>query len=82
MRSMIPAMLVLAVLCSVFCSAAFAQLAPFNDKGVTIGHVHYLVKDVDAHKKLWIDVFGAEAGHAGPIELIKLPGIIILLMKQ
>jgi catechol 2,3-dioxygenase-like lactoylglutathione lyase family enzyme len=78
MRSMIPAVLVLAV----FCSTAFAQLGPFNDKGVTIGHVHYLVKDIDAHKKLWIDVFGAEVGHAGPIELIKLPGIIILLMKQ
>jgi catechol 2,3-dioxygenase-like lactoylglutathione lyase family enzyme len=82
MRSMISTILVLVVFCSVLSSAAFAQLAPFNDKGVTIGHVHYLVKDIDAHKKLWIDVFGAEVGHAGPIELIKLPGIIILLMKQ
>jgi catechol 2,3-dioxygenase-like lactoylglutathione lyase family enzyme len=82
MRLMIPTVLVLAVLGSVFSFEAFAQLAPFNDKGVTIGHVHYLVKDVDAHKKLWIDVFGAEVGHAGPIELIKLPGIIVLLMKQ
>jgi catechol 2,3-dioxygenase-like lactoylglutathione lyase family enzyme len=64
------------------CPAAFAQLAPFNEKGVTIGHVHYLVKDIELHKKLWVDVFGAEIGHAGPIELIKLPGVIVLLMKQ
>jgi catechol 2,3-dioxygenase-like lactoylglutathione lyase family enzyme len=82
MRSIIPTVLALAVFCSVFCSAAVAQLGPFNDKGVTIGHVHYLVKDIDAHKKLWTDVFGAEVGHAGPIELINLPGVIILLMKQ
>jgi len=81
MRSMIPAILVLAVLCPVLSSAVFAQLAPFNDKGVAIGHVHYLVKDLAAHKKLWTDVFGAEV-KPGPIELIKLPGVIILLMKQ
>jgi catechol 2,3-dioxygenase-like lactoylglutathione lyase family enzyme len=74
---------VLAVaLSSLFSPAAFAQLAPFNDKGVAIGHIHYLVNDTDVHKKLWVDIFGAEVGHAGPIELIKLPGIIILLMKN
>jgi predicted enzyme related to lactoylglutathione lyase len=67
---------------ALFCSTAFAQLAPFNENGVTIGHVHYLVKDVELHKKIWMDVFGAEIGHAGPIELIKVPGIIVLLMKQ
>jgi catechol 2,3-dioxygenase-like lactoylglutathione lyase family enzyme len=80
---MICAISVLAVaLSSVFSPAAFAQLAPFNDKGVAIGHIHYLVNDTEAHKKLWVDIFGAEVGHAGPIELIKLPGIIILLMKN
>jgi catechol 2,3-dioxygenase-like lactoylglutathione lyase family enzyme len=82
MRSTIPTILALAMFGSVFSAAAFAQLGPFNDKGATIGHVHYLVKDIEAHKKLWIDAFGAEVGHKGTIESIKLPGIIILLMKQ
>jgi len=82
MRLMIPALFALAVFGSICCSAAFAQLGPFNDKGVTIGHVHYLVTDVEAHKKIWVEVFGAEVGHQGAIETIKLPGIIILLMKQ
>jgi catechol 2,3-dioxygenase-like lactoylglutathione lyase family enzyme len=82
MKSMIFAALGLGVLCNVVSSEAFAQLAPFNDKGVTIGHVHYLVTDPEAHKKLWIDVFGATVGHAGPIELVQVPGIIVLLMKK
>jgi catechol 2,3-dioxygenase-like lactoylglutathione lyase family enzyme len=83
MRSMIYVIsAMVAALSFIFSSSAVAQLGPFNDKGVTIGHVHYLVSDIEAHKKLWVDIFGAEIGHAGPIELIKVPGVIILLMKQ
>jgi catechol 2,3-dioxygenase-like lactoylglutathione lyase family enzyme len=61
--------------------SAFAQLTPMNDGGVTIGHVHLLVPDVEAHKKLWVDLFGAEVARAGSLELLKLPGIIILIIK-
>lgn len=60
---------------------AFAQLAPFNEKGVAIGHVHLIVKDPEAQKKLWVELFGAEVAHAGALELLKLPGTIILLTK-
>lgn len=71
------------LLCSVFIltASAFAQLAPVNEKGVAIGHVHLIVKDVDAQKKVWVDVFGAQIAHAGALELLKLPGTIILLTK-
>jgi catechol 2,3-dioxygenase-like lactoylglutathione lyase family enzyme len=58
---------------------AFAQLAPVNEAGVTIGHVHWLVPDPAMHKKLWVDLFGAQVTNAGGLEIIKLPGIIILL---
>jgi catechol 2,3-dioxygenase-like lactoylglutathione lyase family enzyme len=61
--------------------SASAQLGPFNDKGVTIGHVHWIVKDPEVHKKLLIDTLNAQVGQAGPIEMLKLPGIIILLTK-
>ena len=73
---------ILFFLCVIFSSASvYAQLAPFNESGVTIGHVHLLVPDPEAHKKLWVDLLGAKIGHAGPLELIELPGIVVLINK-
>ena len=60
-------------------TTAFAQLTPLNESGVTIGHIHWLVPDPAAHKKLWVDLFGAQVANAGRLEIIKLPGVIILL---
>jgi catechol 2,3-dioxygenase-like lactoylglutathione lyase family enzyme len=67
--------------CLTFSSSAWAQLTPFNDQGVTIGHIHILTPDPEAHKKLWVDLFGAQVTKAGGLEIIKLPGTIILIMK-
>ena len=33
---------------------ARAQLAPPNAAGITYGHVHLNVKDIEVHKKLWV----------------------------
>ena len=63
----------------VTCGTAFAQLTPVNEAGVTIGHVHWLVPDPETHKKLWVDLFGARVTNAGALEIINLPGIVILL---
>lgn len=62
-------------------TAAFAQLTPTNEAGVTIGHVHWLVPDPEVHKKLWVDLFGAQVVKAGPLEMLKLPGIVVLIIK-
>jgi catechol 2,3-dioxygenase-like lactoylglutathione lyase family enzyme len=70
-----------ALLCALCSPAAFAQLAPFNDKGVTMGHIHLIVPDPEAHKKLWVDIFGAQVSRIAGIESIKMPGIIILINK-
>ena len=59
----------------------FAQLAPPNDSGISIGHVHLTVADPEAQKKLWVDMLGAEVAHAGPLELYKLPGVVIIASK-
>ena len=67
--------------CLTFASKAMAQLAPFNDQGVTIGHMHILTPDPEAHKKLWVGLFGAQVTNAGGLEILKLPGTIILIMK-
>ena len=37
---------------------ARAQLSPMNAAGITYGHVHLNVADVEVHKKLWVDMFG------------------------
>jgi catechol 2,3-dioxygenase-like lactoylglutathione lyase family enzyme len=56
-----------------------AQLPAPNAAGVSSGHVHMMVQDPDAHKKIWVDVLGAQVTKSGTLELIKLPGIFLVL---
>ena len=37
---------------------AFAQPAPFNEAGATMGHWHLISKDVEANKKLFLGMGG------------------------
>lgn len=60
---------------------AFAQLVERNQVGVTMGHVHLAVKDVEAQKKFWIGVMGGRLVTNGPLELIEFPGVYIMLRK-
>ena len=60
---------------------ALAQLAPPNSAGVTMGHIHYTVKDVDAQKRFWMDAFHAVEVHNGPLSLIQMPGVYIMFRK-
>jgi catechol 2,3-dioxygenase-like lactoylglutathione lyase family enzyme len=60
---------------------AFAQLVGPNQVGVTMGHVHLAVKDVDAQKQFWISVMGGTLVKNGPLELIQFPGVFIMLRK-
>jgi catechol 2,3-dioxygenase-like lactoylglutathione lyase family enzyme len=62
-------------------ASSFAQVAPPNDLGVSLGHIHFVVPDPDATKKAWIDVFGAVPGNAGSLGLLKIPGIFVILTK-
>ncbi|MEQ1884194.1 MAG: VOC family protein [Bryobacteraceae bacterium] len=60
---------------------AFAQLAPIrSDRGVTMGHLHLVVRDVDAAKKFWTD-FGGKPVKNNQLELIEFPNIYIMLRK-
>jgi catechol 2,3-dioxygenase-like lactoylglutathione lyase family enzyme len=58
---------------------AQAQLPAPNAAGVSAGHMHMIVKDPAAHKKIWVDVFGAQVVNSGTLELLKLPGIFLIL---
>jgi catechol 2,3-dioxygenase-like lactoylglutathione lyase family enzyme len=59
----------------------FAQLPAPNEAGVSMGHMHIVVKDPEAQKRVWVDVLGAQASKAGPLELLKLPGVFIIVSK-
>lgn len=60
---------------------ASAQLAPPNDAGVTLGHIHLFVKDVEAQKKFWTAEMGGTLVQNGPLMLIQFPGVYIMLRQ-
>jgi len=76
--------LLAAAACSLaFSSAApaLAQLAPPNDIGVALGHIHLVVKDVEAQKQFWTTMLGGTVVTNGPLTLIQFPGIFIMLRQ-
>ena len=58
-----------------------AQLAAPTAAGVSLGAVYYTVPDVAAHKKIWVDIFGAKPVTVGKTEMLKIPGAFIVLSK-
>lgn len=58
-----------------------AQLPAPNAAGVSAGHMHMTVTDPAAHKKVWVDVLGAQVVNSRALELLKLPGIFLVLRK-
>lgn len=61
---------------------ASAQLSPMNAAGITYGHVHLNVSDVDVHKKLWVDTFGGVFVQKGPLMAVKFPNMLIALTAK
>ncbi len=60
-------------------SPAISQLAIPNEQGLTYGHMHLNVSDIELHKRLWVEMFGGELVQKGPITAIKFPNTIIAL---
>jgi catechol 2,3-dioxygenase-like lactoylglutathione lyase family enzyme len=59
--------------------AADAQLATPNAEGVSMGHLHFYVSDVEANKKAWMALGATSAGMLGTSEVLRLPGTLVLL---
>ncbi|HEY3840819.1 MAG TPA: VOC family protein [Bryobacteraceae bacterium] len=55
-----------------------AQLAPFSDTGVVMGHLHINTADVAAQKKFWVELFAARPVKLGTTEGVAIPGALIL----
>src|ERR1700680_1488033 len=57
-----------------------AQLAAPNETVVTMGHVHLVMQDLEAGKTFWL-AMGATPSKLGANEVMKFPGVLILLRK-
>jgi len=57
---------------------AFAQYAPFNETGVTMGHWHLVSHDVEANKKLFVGMGGRDISR-GAAATVQFPGARINL---
>jgi hypothetical protein len=58
-----------------------AQLAAPNASGVSLAAVYYTVPDVAAHKKIWVEIFGAKPTMVGKTEMLKINGAFIVLTQ-
>jgi catechol 2,3-dioxygenase-like lactoylglutathione lyase family enzyme len=65
-----------------FAPLVMAQLPPPNAAGVSMGHLHLNVGDVEASKKFWADELGGSVVKIGKLEVVKFPGVIVFLTKK
>ena len=63
-------------------SPAYAQLAVPNEAGLTYGHMHLNVTDVELHKQLWVDHFGGVVTQKGSLIAVRLPGLLVALSDR
>jgi catechol 2,3-dioxygenase-like lactoylglutathione lyase family enzyme len=71
-------LLLTAVVTTLLVSPAYAQLAVPNDAGLTYGHVHLNVSDIELHKQLWVEHFGGVVVQKGFLTTVKLPGFLVV----
>lgn len=58
-----------------------AQLTAPNATGVTLGHIHLIVKDVDAETRFLVDMLGGTVVMNGKLTEVQFPGVYILLRQ-
>jgi len=59
----------------------FAQLAAPNRAGVSMGHIHVNVHDVDAARAFYVSL-GGRAVRNGTLDMVEFPGVYINLRQQ
>lgn len=63
-------------------SSARAQLAVPNAEGLTYGHVHLNVTDIDLHTRLWSEHFNGSVVRKGSLTTIRLPNMLVALAER
>ena len=59
---------------------ASAQLAAPNDSGVSMGHLHYRVRDVDANERFWVYLGGTAVG-IGSDRAVRIQDVFVVLSQ-
>lgn len=75
----LPMALILALAVAV---SGAAQLLPVDETGMTMGHVLVNVTSVEAHKRFWVESFGAKPIAVGRLEGVTIPGLVLLFRVQ
>jgi len=60
--------------------AGFAQTPSPNEAGVSMGHFHLVVRDVDAQNRFWLALGGVPVEN-GPVKMFRFPGVYVLVRK-
>ncbi len=74
-------LLLTAAVTSLLVSPASAQLAVPNDAGLTYGHVHLNVTDMELHTQLWVEHFGGVVVQKGFLTTVRLPGFLVVFTE-
>lgn len=61
---------------------SFAQLAAPNENGITFGHVHLNVSDIELQKSIWVEHFNGTIVERGPLTVAKLPNMMVALTEK
>jgi extradiol dioxygenase family protein len=61
-------------------SSAGAQLASPNKAGVSMGHLHYQVRDIEANKRFWMALGGTPIAYADAV-VVKFPDVLVFLTQ-
>lgn len=65
----------------VLAGALSAQLPAPNEGGVAMGHLHLTGRDLDAHRKFWVDTLGGTAVKLGSFDVFKFPDVLVMVRK-
>lgn len=66
--------------CFLYSNSVHAELFPVNASGVSMGHLHYYVDDINSEKAFWLALGGTEI-NADSVTMVQFPGVIIMLSK-
>ena len=61
-------------------ASAGAQLASPNKAGVSMGHLHYVVRDVEANKRFWVALGGTPDTVDGAV-VLKFQDVLVFLTQ-
>ena len=62
-------------------SSLSAQLMPPNAAGVTLGHIHLTVRDIEGETRFFVDMLGGQVVMNGKLSEIQFPGVYIVLRQ-